>query len=507
MSRQSREQACKTPLRYIKERAKGWMNVYLTTQADTLMEEVEHEGNKLWLFGFTHVLPWALHMLTECSANCTSIDATFEIVGPYVLEILHVIVRNEGMPIAQAIFPSETEISYRRLFDHVKDVAKACVFSEDILTRLRLMSDHEKALTALADNLDLDRKLCLAHLIRNAGTGVAARWTQSVTFSNTEAECRENALRVRARIGALDPEPAKRWRDKKNYFTLKSILAAVEIEFRGTVWEVDLVMDWEVPAPLPMAAWAKWLRLGCPTTTNSQESIHRWLNTLNETLANAGLCRRWERETEYLEDRFTQRNSTARVDRRTARDWVEERAKLLPVSSDKKGYFDFNEALYSADGVPVAGNGKWEYPEFDVPQVSVFDVKFVDPHDDPVPKSWEGQKKTLTLSGLCKLGITVPKDVLAELEKELKAEESAASGENPVPITVSRSHHHAAWRMIVAMHALAAPAEWEARLGWSVVISTVFQHGARYTGADVTPEMEAAGEVEVMKDLGIAVRL
>lgn len=155
MHRQKRERANKDQLRYLKEKAKGWTIVYLTPQVDTLMEQVEYNDKTYSIFGVTQVFPWALHTLTECGANCESTDATFEITAPYNLEILNVIVRNEGMPIAQAIFPSETEQSYRRLYDHVKEVAKRCGFPEDILTRLPVMTDHGTGLSALAVSLDL----------------------------------------------------------------------------------------------------------------------------------------------------------------------------------------------------------------------------------------------------------------------------------------------------------------------------------------------------------------
>jgi hypothetical protein len=507
MHRQKRQQANKDPLGFLSANTKGWMKVYLTLQADTLMEEAALNKKRHWIFGLTQVFPWALHVLTACGTNCVELDATFDIVGPYVLETLTAIVRNEGMPIAQAIFPSETQMSYLRLYAHVTDVARRCGYPEDVLTSKPTVTDHGTALDALAQSLSLEHKLCLAHLIRNAGKGtIAGRWTQSVLFSNTPEQCRENVLRVRADIDALDPEQAARWRDPKKHFTLKRILTAVESEFRGTPHEFDLRQNWNVVPSLALKTWAKWLTLGCPTTTNSEEAMHRWLNTLNAALNNAGLCGRWEAETKAAEARFTERNSDQRVKRRTAHNWVAERAKLLPtVREDQRGHFDFYEALYSADGVPIGESGGWLWPDFEIPHVQQFEVVVLDQKKDPVPKSWEGQKIKLSLAALMKLKMNVPKEVLDEFPEALADESAAPTAE--VPATVNRSHHYAAWRMVAAMHAMARPADWEKRLGWGVVISAVFQHGSLYAGGEVTAEQEAVWKHRVMADLGIATGL
>jgi hypothetical protein len=506
MHRQHREQANKDPLGFLSANTKGWMKVFLTKQADTLMEKVVYNNKPHWIFGFTQVLPWCLHVLTQCGANCVELDATFDILGPYVLETLTAIVRNEGMPIAQAVFPSETEVSYRRLYDHVKEVAKRCGYPENVLTVKPLVTDHAAALTALAESLSLEHKLCLAHLIRNTGKGtIAGRWAYSILFSNTPEECRENVLRVRADIDELAPEQAARWRDPKKHYTLKRILTAVESEFRPTPHAFDLRQDWNVVPSLALKTWAKWLSQGCPTTTNSEESIHRWLNTLKASLTNAGLCARWEAETKAFEAKFTERNSEERVKRRTAHHWVAERAKLMPKPrEDQSGHFEFYEALYSADGQPIGESGSWHWPEFEVPQVRQFEVAFVDQIDDPVPKSWEGQKRNLSLAALIKLHIIVPQEVLDEFPEALDDESAAPTA---VPATVNRSHHYAAWRMVADMHQMARPADWEKRLGWGVVISAVFQHGAIYANAEVTPQQEAEWKRRVMADLGINPRL
>jgi hypothetical protein len=49
-------------------------------------------------------------------------DATFQILAPYILEILHVIWANESIPIAIAVFPTATLQSYDLLYSHVSKV-------------------------------------------------------------------------------------------------------------------------------------------------------------------------------------------------------------------------------------------------------------------------------------------------------------------------------------------------------------------------------------------------
>jgi hypothetical protein len=490
MKRQKREQALADPLRYIAERAKGWTTVYLTSQADTLMERVKVDGTDRYIFGLTQVFPWAMHVLTECGPNCVEFDATFEIVEPYVLEILNVIVRNESLPIAQSIFPSETEESYRRLYDHVEEVAKTCGVKETILKELPAVTDQGSGGSALAASLALEQKLCHAHLTRNAGTKSAqGDWVSSLLHSNSPEECIRTALRVRADIKQLSEAQGKRFRDPKNYQLVKRMLDAIQFELG-----VDLKMDWQLmPRSLGLCAWARWLRLGCPTTTNAEESIHRWLNELRESLRNAHLWTRWEAVCDFLEGRFNNRNSEVRINNRTARDWVSERAKLVhPLNATEQARFNFMEALFSAGGQPV-NSPRWKFPDFEVPDISQFTTKLV---NDTPPRSWTGDRAKIPgdapdLGASC---IEVPEDPVAILD--LSRESDAKAG-----------HCAAASRIIKAMHRLISSHDWETTFGWSTVISTVFRVGSCYEPAEVTPDIESTWKFAVIKELGISLNI
>jgi hypothetical protein len=74
------------------------------------------------LFGLTAVFPWAIYMLTAITPNCAMLDATFRMLKPYILEILHFIDADESIPIAIAVSPTETAESYDLLYMHVEEI-------------------------------------------------------------------------------------------------------------------------------------------------------------------------------------------------------------------------------------------------------------------------------------------------------------------------------------------------------------------------------------------------
>jgi hypothetical protein len=187
MHRQEREVASVDPLKYMAENAIGYTTVYLTTQADTCMERVKMDGQYYYIFGMTQVFPWAVDMFIDGHANGLATDATFEMMDPYALEILNVIVRNEGMPIGQAIFPTETKKSYERLDDHVKEVLSFYGCDPKSLENMRAVTDQGTGFAALVKSLHLLQALCHAHLRRNAGTnGQEGDAVSQLLFTSSE---------------------------------------------------------------------------------------------------------------------------------------------------------------------------------------------------------------------------------------------------------------------------------------------------------------------------------
>jgi hypothetical protein len=360
MRRQSREKARADFVDALKKHALGWTTLYLNDKADSLMETVILDDRKWWIYGLTQVFPWAVHMLTECGPNCTMTDATFEILDNYVLEILHVIVRNESIPIAQAIFPTETTESYIRLFSHVIDVLKSQNVDPAVLLTLPLVSDHGKGLEGLVAALLLEWKNCHRHLIENAGSAsLAGEWVRRLLLCCCAAECARTASTIRLEIDKLSEEEYRQFCEPKNHQLIKRMLHAIQLEFMDTENEVDLHLDDFVLTvqSMGLCAWARWLRLGCPTTSNAGESIHRWLNTMLDSLTNARFFTRWQKETEYLTRRFLDRNSPKRVHARSSINWAKEESELekleRPLTEDQAAYARFYDFLYSADGEPL----------------------------------------------------------------------------------------------------------------------------------------------------------
>jgi hypothetical protein len=88
------------------------------------MEPVDQQ----YLFGLTCVFPWAVDLLFK-KPVCAMTDSTFKAAKPYTLAVLHLIFANESIPIGFGLSPSETALSYRRLYalvlDRLKLVCKA----------------------------------------------------------------------------------------------------------------------------------------------------------------------------------------------------------------------------------------------------------------------------------------------------------------------------------------------------------------------------------------------
>jgi hypothetical protein len=523
MHRQDREKAMGDALRHIKQNGRGWTKVYLTTQAHTLMQRVKIDKEVQYIFGLTQVFPWAPHMLDPHfkMPNCVTTDGTFEMMDPYVLEILHVIVRNESIPIAQAIFPTETKKSYKRLYAHVKLVLEQNGLDPVILANLRLVSDQGAGLCGLVRKLKLNHKLCHTHVVRGDGANtVGGTCTSNILDSSSPSECQEAAILAESKIMAFqDVEGAyERFCKPENHRILKLLLQAVEVAFQGTQWEVKLIRpEWNVPPPdssLVIGLWAKWLRLGCPTTTNAQESVHRWLNDLKAEMANSCFWMCWEVETTYLTKRFTERNSPKRLESRTAKNWVNARAALPPKLDEiAQGRADFEEALFSANGAPVE-EGEWRFPDpaeggcpIDM-DTHVFGTELVKLKEKDLPKSWKGAQGKVALSdaqALKDLGVEVPADAKAILESVVGGEGSAPSG--GVPATVNRTHHRAAWRIIATIRRIVDDSDWYTLFGWTSVISTVFLVGPPPGPTDITPECEARWQLDAIKMLDIPIRV
>ncbi|MDR1187904.1 MAG: hypothetical protein LBK95_10695, partial [Bifidobacteriaceae bacterium] len=96
-----------------------------TWLSDTKRSEHMEAVDDQYLFGLTCVFAFAVDLLMK-RPKCVMTDTTFKSVKPYTLAILHAIFGNESIPIAFAIWPSETSQSYGQLYNHILSLLTTC---------------------------------------------------------------------------------------------------------------------------------------------------------------------------------------------------------------------------------------------------------------------------------------------------------------------------------------------------------------------------------------------
>jgi hypothetical protein len=518
INRQRREAVLKDFDQTLRQRCPGWVKVYLMhsnkgEDRDFLLKYIDRPPEGLiGVFGLTHIFPWAIYMLTKCFPNCAMTDATFEIMGPYVLEILQVIVRNESIPIAAAVFPTETGLSYYRLYHDVMAILSENGVSPNELRKLPLVSDHGTGLGLFIDliNTLTDPKnqlrdadgsavltlivmwiLCHRHLIENAGSGtLAGDWVRQLLECCTKADALEVALRVRLEIDKVrvSDEDKAQFDNPKKHRVLKSILAAIQTEFP----DLDLRIKWSAPTdPITMQQWARWLREGCPTTSNALESIHRWLNTLLKDMGDPDFLTRYIKVVTYLQSRFDLRDSGPRkADRSTVRFQRRKQQMEQPLSDHDKHLIDFMDALHGEPGKPWQDSEepKWAFPKYDPPDPKTFRVDYCRiPQGERPPVSWlPDREKSVNVERARDLGLGDLDCPDSDDPIPGGARPGAAAGIDPVH-AVNSSHNEAGWRIIRCVRRLVSDASWKSHMGWKMVIPRVFEVGQPYIGMNPVP--------------------
>jgi hypothetical protein len=412
--------------------------------------------------------------------------------------------------------------------------------SPNVLRRLPLVSDQGKGLEGfikqindilepdnVMDQLTSEEKfelvvwlLCHRHLIENASAGSwAGDCVSQLLLCCHPDDIIVVAQRIRQEIKEIfnSPEAKSRFCDPKNHRVLKSILLAVQTELiDGNDAYADfnekggLKIEWEPPVnPIPMEAWARWLREGCPTTSNAIESIHRWLNDLLKELCNAKFHLRYLRVVAFLEKRFTERNSECRVrDRSTVR-FQRQRAQMKQhLSAQDEHLLQFNRALHGIPGQPWEDEDDvhWEFPEYDPPATKCR-VDSVVITKGP-PDSWKTERdEPLTLEQIQKVGLLnldMPDDANLFPQEQV---ELAGAKKDPLGIPktpVNFSHYDAAWRIIRSVRRLVSEASWESAYGFKVVIPRVFELGRSYLHMDPLPiEVEVGWKFAALDDLNV----
>jgi hypothetical protein len=501
-------------LGFLEKVSLGSTKVWISHKKDSLMEPTNAEKTE-WLFGVTQVFPWVIHMLTECNPSCIMTDATFYFFDPYILEILHVIVRNESMPIAVAVFPTETANSYFRLYSHVLEVLEKYGVDTKVLTDLPLVSDHGPGLRGFIAQLRDEKHimlrwlLCHRHLIENAGaSSIVGEWVRLLLLCCTGAECIETARAVVLEIAKLDDVQSRKFRDAENHHLIKNMLTAINDEFK-----LNLTLDWDplTCAPLDWRVWARWVREGCPTTSNAAESIHRWLNDLAAHFGNARFISRYQSLIKYIHDRFTDRDLPDRCERRsTAR--LATLLKKPALSSRDQTLRAFNLKLHGEQGKPWDEKTPcWAFPRWK-DSVPGRDLKGFSTHDapDPLPTSWLPDRPVpldpLTAGALGLLDLEMPDDSQFLAGAGLGRESDSGGGPQIPPVhPVDPGYHNAAWKIIYCIRRITSNVRWEARGGYKVVVATVFHFGERYRSGSPTLEDQVNWKFDVLGELRLPV--
>jgi hypothetical protein len=440
-------------------------------------------------------------------------DATFKFFRPYILEILHVIVRNESMPIAFAVFPTETGQSYLRMYRHVLEVLKKRKKPADLLTKLPFMSDRGSGLTKFIselkeeDGLLLWWFLCHRHLIENAGaSSLAGDWVRLLLQCCTDSECIEAAQTILMEFDKLTEQQKVEFSKPENHHLLKSMLAAVKMEMAPS-----LQFSWEQPEvdPFESKFWARWVRNGCPTTTNAAESIHRWLNEIAETFGKTGFSGRYIKLVRYLQDRFDNRNSPTRKNERSTVRLMKKINGLKPPLSDAdQALLDFNLKLHGSNGNPwVLGQDEhWEFPPWNA-ETQGFKEFLTETCTDEVPRSWKPERtddiSIAEAQSLRLFDLDMPDDSDLIPSAEVDGPSSAEEPRSINPDTpVSRVYLDNAWKIIRCVRRLMSEREWTRQGTWKIVIDTVHRCGADYRSREaLTLDEKVEWKFGVFKEL------
>jgi hypothetical protein len=340
----------------------GWLRTFESTQANTRLElmtdPTRPPGEPIpGLFGMTWVFPWAPAYFSLLP-NCMEGDGTFKIMADYTLEILHLVYANESLPVALAIFPSESGASYSSLFSHVDEIL-GFYHMAGLLNTIPLVSDQGSSLEKLAVERGLKWHLCHRHLIERAGASSDyGEWTARLLKCCSPEEFSVVADRVRGEMkaagiaeiddaGLTPAQVCELIRHKKDepagLKNLRLMLREHQVE-----------------------RWGRWYRFFCPTTSNAAESIHAKLN--RDALRVETFLMRLRLVKKLLFMRFDDRNSDLRVSRRSSGNFMRKMARekeLGVVHRDQAAWEHFYVTLNTVRFLRGAQlRERWLFPDW-----------------------------------------------------------------------------------------------------------------------------------------------
>jgi hypothetical protein len=375
--------------------------------------------------------------------------------------------------------------SYEFLYNCVIQELSNNHLPHDLLTSLPLVSDQGSALTSFVRHRELKWCLCHRHLIEAAGAStLLGSWVARLLRCCCEAEYeRVKAViieEVKLHYGDKGPYPP-RWAN------LEMMLYPEGADFTHRI-----------------DRWARWYRIGCPTTSNAAESIHAKLNALKQR--HQMLLGRIRAVYEYCQDRYNMRNSSDRRSARASNQFLKTvtgRKRHLILDSRDTGRLAFYTALNKPqDETEVIPN--WTFPEHSLEAeiICVKQVVIENAGQVTLPDSWipsptapvnydkrkENESHQSTGDSL--------HDMIAE---------SGLEGEDIPPESKDADgrFHDVAWDIILSMKALLP--DWRNRLTSIISITMVIGCDVR-TQADITtPVGEAAWRYRAYREAGVPI--
>jgi hypothetical protein len=236
-----------------------------------------------------------------------------------------------------------------------------------------------------------------------------------------------------------------------------------------------------------LARWARWLRLGCPTTTNAAESVHGRLNT--ELGALRAYCRRLKVLERHVMTRYYERDSDERVRRRSVNAYHEIMTTgwSQPQDMFSRASWAFYQALHSTDPHGHVWMPKqWKFSDLDrdpgVPQVNDAPLGYTEGKcNEKLPRSWTGESQEVPVERpkVLALDSDIPDECRSLPDAVMPRPEDHDHNPRLTGRSDSRFYNAIGWNLVFAVHRVAFGGHWSNEQ-CKDTIAQVFVIGAPY---------------------------
>lgn len=255
-------------IKFLNDNFKGSFKIYQTLFKNDKYVKLENDH---YLFGLSWVLPWTGSIIKQ-DFNCFMIDTTFKAVSPYTLTIFNVIHSNNSIPVCISISPSEKWISYDRAYKHLTKYLRDININKNLLL-YPFLSDKGKAIKKFSQINYINLIYCHRHIIENFGSStITANWVMRILKTNTSEEYQKLRIIIINEINLVYPNLLFKF---GNVYIKNSTINNDKLD---KLLQMLDVIGIRIDEDFHKRKWARWMRYGCPTTTNAIESIHSHIN-------------------------------------------------------------------------------------------------------------------------------------------------------------------------------------------------------------------------------------